>query len=64
MNKCESKSIGEEIENALSEISVYEESSETEISGTEEKEVFQTEDKSVEQSVSCALFVGNSFSSK
>ncbi|KAM3176071.1 hypothetical protein ACTXT7_007237 [Hymenolepis weldensis] len=46
MNKCEFKSIGEEIENALSEISVYEESGETEISGTKEKEVFQTEDES------------------
>ncbi|VDL57463.1 unnamed protein product [Hymenolepis diminuta] len=50
MNKCELKSIGEEIENALSEISVYKESSETEISGTEEKEIFQTKDKSVERS--------------
>nr|CUU98913.1 hypothetical transcript [Hymenolepis microstoma] len=50
MNKCECKSIGEEIVDALNEFSVYEEINEAKISGAEEKEVIQNEDVPFEQS--------------
>ncbi|VDO08971.1 unnamed protein product [Rodentolepis nana] len=50
MNKCECKSIGEEIVDALNECSVYEVINETEHTTNEDKEVIQTEGELFEQS--------------